>query len=141
MQDSRASSSDVRNPSRPAVAIIGIVDDDESVRDSTSSLIRSAGYKTAVFASAEEFLAAEDWPAAAGCLVLDVRMPGMSGLDLQRFLADKARSIPIIFVTAHADEELRVRALTQGAIAFLGKPFSDEVLLDSIRSALALSTT
>jgi FixJ family two-component response regulator len=124
-----------------AVPIIGIVDDDESVRESISSLVRSAGYRTAVFASAEEFLAADQRAEMAVCLVLDVRMPGLSGLELQRCLADEERSIPIIFVTAHADEQLRVRALKQGAIAFLGKPFSGDVLLDAIRSALKSSQT
>ncbi|MCU1273161.1 MAG: Serine phosphatase RsbU, regulator of sigma subunit [Bryobacterales bacterium] len=84
------------------------------------SVGRGIAYRTAVFASAEEFLAADDRPEVAVCLVLDVRMPGLSGLDLQRCLTDKESTIPIIFVTAHADEELRVRALQQGAVAFLG---------------------
>jgi FixJ family two-component response regulator len=118
--------------------IIGIVDDDEPVRDSLSSLIRSVGYRTVVFASAEAFLNSDRRHEPA-CLILDIRMPGMSGLELQRQLSDMKWSIPIIFLTAHGDDELRTRALRQGASAFLLKPFADEALLDAIRSALGSS--
>jgi len=115
--------------------LIGIVDDDESVRHSISSLIRSAGYRSAVFASADALLTS-DLVRETRCLVLDVRMPGLSGMDLQQRLCDLKRSIPIIFVTAHPDDEVRARALMQGAVAFLPKPFSGEDLLAAIHSAL-----
>jgi FixJ family two-component response regulator len=124
--------------SQPAVPLIGIVDDDESVRDSISSLIRSAGYRSMVFASAEAFLNSDRIHETA-CLVLDIRMPGLSGLDLQRRLSDVRCPIPIIFVTAHADDEVRARALKQGAVAVLPKPFGVEALLGAIRSALESS--
>ena len=117
------------------VPLIGIVDDDESVRDSISNLIRSAGYRSAAFSSAEAFLNSER-QRETDSLVLDIRMPGMSGLELQRRLSEMKCAIPIIFVTAHADDELRARAVKQGAVAFLTKPFRYEVLLGAIRSAL-----
>jgi FixJ family two-component response regulator len=117
------------------VGLIGIVDDDESVRDSISSLLRSAGYRTVVFESAEAFLRS-DGMQRADSLVLDVKMPGMSGIELQSQLSSMKCRIPIIFVTAHADDALQAKALTQGAVAFLNKPFSDESLLGAIESAL-----
>jgi len=117
------------------IAMIGIVDDDESVRDSISSLLRSAGYKTAVFESAEAFLNS-DRLCEPNCLLLDARMPGLSGLQLQSELHHMKCSIPIIFVTAHPDEQVRATALAEGAVAFLGKPFNDEVLLGAIDSAI-----
>jgi FixJ family two-component response regulator len=121
--------------SQTTVSVIGIVDDDEPVREAISSLIRSAGYKCAVFPSAEAFLES-DGIESTDCLVLDVRMPGLSGLDLQGILAKEHFQVPIIFVTAHADDEVRARALKEGAVAFLGKPFSDDALLGAIHSAL-----
>jgi FixJ family two-component response regulator len=122
---------------RPAgrVSLIGIVDDDESVRDAISSLLRSAGYRCAVFPSAEAFLYSGRL-SEMDCIVLDVRMPGLSGPELQRRLRDIDCPIPIIFVTGHADDEIRAKALRLGAVAFLAKPFSEVALLDAISSAL-----
>ena len=117
------------------LAVIGIVDDDESVRDSISSLLRSAGYKTESFESAEAYLNS-DRASEPNCLLLDVRMPGLSGLQLQSELNHQKVSIPVIFVTAHPDEQVRERALSEGAVAVLGKPFNDEVLLGAIDSAV-----
>ena len=123
-----------------AAPLVGVVDDDESIRVSISSLVRSAGYRSALFESAEAFLSSQS-KLETDCqvLVLDVRMPGLSGLELQCRLSDDKRTIPIIFVTAHADDDVRARALKQGAIALLGKPFDDEVLLGAIHSALQAS--
>ena len=115
--------------------LIAIVDDDASVCDSISSLIRSAGYRSEVFTSAEAFLVSDDIR-DTDCLVLDVRLPGLSGLDLQRRLSGLKLSIPIIFITAHADDRVLAKALEQGALAFLSKPFSGEALLAVIQSAL-----
>ena len=115
--------------------LIGIVDDDESIRNSISSLVRSAGFKAAVFPSAEAFLCSE-YIQDTECLILDVQLPGWSGLDLQRQLAGTMCSIPIIFATAYGDDDVRTRALEQGAVTFLRKPFDDEVLLAAIHSAL-----
>ena len=117
------------------LAVIGIVDDDESVRDSISSLLRSAGYKTEGFESAEAYLNS-DRASEPNCLLLDVRMPGLSGLQLQSELNHQKVSIPVIFITAHPDEQVRERALSEGAVAVLGKPFNDEVLLGAIDSAV-----
>jgi FixJ family two-component response regulator len=113
---------------------IGIVDDDESVRAAVDSLIRSAGYRTALFASAEALLHS-DQIHEMDCLIIDIQMPRLSGLELQRRLAEANPATAIIFVSAHA-EELRATALNQGAVAVLGKPFSDEALLSAIQSAL-----
>jgi FixJ family two-component response regulator len=117
------------------ISLIGIVDDDESVRDALSSLLRSVGYECEPFSSAEAFL---EWGrfAATNCILLDIRMPGMSGLDLHLKLLDMNCQAPVIFVTARAEEELGMRALRQGAVGCLGKPFSEEALLETIRLAL-----
>lgn len=117
------------------VALVGIVDDDEWVRNSISSLLRSAGYRTLMFECAEAFLESERISDADG-LVLDVKMPGLSGIELQRRLRDMNCSVPIIFVTAHADDEVRQAALAQGAVAFFGKPFNDEALLGVLGAAV-----
>jgi FixJ family two-component response regulator len=117
------------------LAVIGIVDDDESVRDSISSLLRSAGYKTESFESAEAYLNSDRASEPNG-LLLDGRMPGLSGLQLQSELNRQKVSIPVIFITAHPDEQVRERALSEGAVAVLGKPFNDEVLLGAIDSAV-----
>jgi len=117
------------------IAVVGVVDDDESIRQSISSLLRSAGYRTILFASAEEFLN-YDRKDETEFLVLDVRMPGLSGLELQRRLCELGRSIPILFVTGHVDDEVRTRALKQGAVGYLSKPFNGEDLLGAIQSAL-----
>jgi FixJ family two-component response regulator len=117
---------------------ISIVDDDESVREALKSLLKSAGFKPEAFASAEEFLKSGHLPGIA-CLILDVRMPGMSGLELQDRLSASRQRVPIIFISAHGDEEARERALESGAVAFLQKPFSDEALLKAIDAAGARS--
>ena len=122
---------------KKTIALVGIVDDDQSVRDSLSSLLRSAGYKTMAFESAEAFLNA-DGHSQPDCLLLDVRMPGLSGLELQSQLHGMKCMTPVIFVTAHTDDQVRARALQQGAAAFLGKPFDDEVLLSAIHSAIGI---
>lgn len=115
--------------------LITIVDDDDSVRDSIQSLIRSVGFRASSFGSAEEFLQS-DLLQKVSCLILDVRMPGMSGLKLQRYLKEKNFQIPIIFITAHYDETTRSKALNEGAVEFLNKPFNEESLLRAIDVAL-----
>jgi FixJ family two-component response regulator len=114
---------------------VSIVDDDESVREAIKSLFKSVGLGADVFASAEEFLNS-DYLRDTACMILDVRMPGMSGIELQQQLAADSLRIPIIFITAHGDEESRARALQQGAVGFLRKPFSEEALLDAVYTAL-----
>lgn len=113
---------------------ISIVDDDASVRDAIRGLLRSAGFDAEVFASAEEFLRSGRLHGTT-CLVLDVRMPGMSGIELQERLIASGHLIPIVFITAHADEDERARALDRGAVDCLQKPFSDDALLDAIAKA------
>jgi FixJ family two-component response regulator len=115
--------------------LISVVDDDDSVRESLGGLIRSVGFAVKVFASAEEFLNS-DHLRNTDCLILDVRMPGMNGLELQRQLAASYSKIPVIFITAHGDEEVRARALNGGAVDYLLKPFSEEALLNAIDAAL-----
>src|ERR1700676_687418 len=117
---------------------IAIVDDEESVRSAIDSLARSAGYRTVTFESGEAFLA-WDQKIEIGCLILDIRMPGLSGLDVQRQLAELDYSIPIIFLTGHAGE-LQETALQQGAFAVLTKPSIFEDLLSTIESALRFSS-
>jgi len=117
------------------MSLISIVDDDEGVRDALNSLIRSAGYKCAVFPSAEAFLGSGRL-GETDCMVLDIRMPGLTGLELQLRLQEMKCAIPIIFVTGQGDEGLRAKAIEDGAAAFFGKPFSDDALLGAIRSAL-----
>jgi FixJ family two-component response regulator len=116
--------------------IIAVIDDDESVRVALRRLIRSAGLDASAFASAEEYLASEGQRPAA-CLVLDVCMPGMSGLELHRRLAAAGRPPRIVFMTAHEDDLARRAALEAGAAAFLYKPFDDAVLLDHLSRLLA----
>ena len=115
--------------------LIAVVDDDSSLRESTQLLLRSAGYRAEVFASAREFLDSPRIDETA-CLMLDVRMPGMDGLELQRFLNETQRQIPIIFITAHATENAEQRARKAGAVDFLRKPVNDEKLLSAIQTAL-----
>jgi len=115
--------------------LISVIDDDESVRRTTKLLIESFGYRAAVFESAETFLKSDQLYYTA-CLVVDVQMPGMDGLQLQSQLAKKGFEIPIIFITAYGDKESRRRAMQAGAAAFLHKPFSDEQLLKDIRAGL-----
>jgi FixJ family two-component response regulator len=118
-----------------AEPVVYVVDDDTSMREALSSLIRSVGLRAAVFSSAQEFLLHER-PDSAACLVLDVRLPGLSGLDLQRELAGADVRIPIIFITGHGDIPMSVRAMKAGAAEFLPKPFREQDLLDAIRQAL-----
>ena len=115
--------------------MISIVDDDDSVRESLQRLMRSVGFEVNVFASAEEFLNS-DRLRYTDCLILDVRLPGMDGFDLQRHLANSHSEIPIIFITSHEDDELRARAHNAGAIDYLLKPFNNKDLLDAIDEAL-----
>lgn len=112
-----------------------IVDDDPALRKSMRWLVESVGLRATTFATAEEFEAAYQ-PGAPGCLVLDIRMPGMSGLDLQSKLCEHGITIPIIMVTGHGEVPTAVRAVKSGAIAFIEKPFSDQDLLDAVRQAL-----
>jgi FixJ family two-component response regulator len=116
-------------------AIVFVVDDDASVREALESLVRSAGYKVETFASAQDFLASNR-PDVPSCLVLDVRLPGLSGLDLQNRMAGANREIPIVFITGHGDVPTSVRAMKAGAIEFLTKPFPDRDLLDAIEQAI-----
>ncbi len=115
--------------------LISVVDDDESVRRTTTLLIESFGFRAATFESAESFLTSGQLHDTS-CLIVDVQMPGMNGLQLQSHLAAAGCGIPIIFITAYDDKESRQRAMQAGAVAFLGKPFGDEHLLQTIRSAL-----
>ena len=115
--------------------LISVVDDDESIRRTTTRLIESFGFRAAAFESADSFLRSGQLRDTA-CLIVDVQMPGMNGLQLQSHLAAEGRGIPIIFITAYDDKESRRRAMQAGAVGFLGKPFSDEHLLQTIRSTL-----
>jgi FixJ family two-component response regulator len=115
--------------------IVFVIDDDESIRESLKSLIRSVGLSIETFAAAHEFLESTR-PDVPACLILDVRMPGLSGLDLQRDLAEANIHIPIIFITGHGDIPMSVRAMKAGAVEFLTKPFRDQDLLDAIQQAL-----
>ena len=115
--------------------IVFIVDDDLSVRRSTERLIRSAGFNVLTFTSAREFLANQR-PQGPACLVLDVRMPGLSGMDLQRELTQSGIHIPIIFITGHGDIPMSVRAMKAGAVEFLTKPFRSRSLLEAVRAAI-----
>jgi len=115
---------------------ISVVDDDDAVRESLRALLRSVRFVVEVFASAEEFLSS-DRARETDCLILDVRMPGMTGLELQRHLVANHAEMPIIFITAHGDEEMRLRALKGGAVDYLLKPFSEEGLLKAVQRALA----
>ena len=114
--------------------VVYVVDDDEGVRNSLESLIRSVGLSVQTFASAQEFLGTKR--KAAGCLVLDVRLPGLSGLDLQSELVREGIHTPIVFITGHGDIPMSVRAMKAGAVEFLTKPFREEDLLDAIRQAI-----
>jgi FixJ family two-component response regulator len=120
------------------IRLLSVVDDDASVRKATGRLIKSLGFTVDVFASGEEFLLFGR-PRVTSCLVLDVQMPGMSGLQLQSHLAAAGYRIPIIFITAYPDARSRTQALAAGAVDFLNKPFGEEALLSGIRSALKLS--
>jgi FixJ family two-component response regulator len=112
-----------------------VVDDDSSMRDALRNLFRSVGLNVETFGVAQEFLSRER-SKGPGCLVLDVRLPGLSGLDLQRQLADENIQVPIVFITAHGDIQMSVRAMKAGAVEFLTKPFRDQDLLDAVQQAV-----
>jgi FixJ family two-component response regulator len=118
--------------------LVSVVDDDESVRESLPDLLRELGYSVRAFSSAEEFLAS-DCVAETGCLLLDIAMPGMSGLDLQQELTVRGQKIPIVFMTALADDTVRPRVLEQGAVECLFKPFSDTALFEALNAAFHVS--
>jgi FixJ family two-component response regulator len=121
-------------------AVVFVVDDDVSVRESLELLIRCEGWYPEIFASASEFLGSpRPRPAAPSCLVLDVSMPGLSGLDLQKRIANDRPDMPIIFITGHGDIPMTVEAMKAGAAEFLTKPFTDEALLSAIRQAIGRS--
>ena len=137
---SRAEGTATKERRRGSHSSIAIVDDDESVRTALESLFKSLGFQTEGFASAEGFLRSACL-GDSSCLILDVRMPGMDGLELQRQLAAADCSIPIIFITAHTDEHTREQALQAGAVDFLAKPFSEEALLTAVYLALETDGT
>lgn len=117
--------------------LIAIVDDDESVRSALQGLMKAVGLPARTFASAEEFLDSGQQHETS-CLIADIRMPGMSGLDLQTKLNSENCRIPTIFITAHGDAKMRMQALRSGAVEFLAKPFNDDVLLESVRAAIKM---
>jgi len=119
-----------------ADALIFVVDDDAPMRESLTNLLRSVGLRVEAFASAQEFLRSTR-PDVPGCLVLDVRLPGLSGLELQQRLAEVDMAMPIIFITGHGDIPMTVQAMKAGAVEFLTKPFRDQELLDAIHQAVA----
>jgi FixJ family two-component response regulator len=116
-------------------SVVFVVDDDVSIREALRNLLRSVGWKVEAFGTAQEFLSSKRADAPA-CLVLDVRLPGLSGLDLQRQLVEANVQIPIIFITAHGDIQMSVRAMKAGAVEFLTKPFRDQDLLDAVQQAV-----
>ena len=116
-------------------SLISVVDDDESVRESLPDLLNEFGFAARAFSSAEAFLTS-DCVDKTRCLILDVMMPGMTGLDLQQELTRRGQEIPVIFITARKDEAVRARAFKQGAVKFLNKPFSDTALFDALKVAL-----
>ena len=118
-------------------SLVSVVDDDESVRESLPDLLRQFGFSARAFPSAEAFLASEAL-SDTHCLILDIAMPGMSGLELQQELKRRQQEIPIVFITAGSDETLRPRLLAQGAVECLFKPFSEAALLDALNTALRM---
>jgi FixJ family two-component response regulator len=122
---------------QPKAKLVAIVDDDESVRTALQGLMKSVGLPALAFASAEEFLTSGQQRQTV-CLITDIRMPGMSGLDLMTRLNSEHFRIPTIFITAHGDTNMRMQALRAGAVEFLAKPFSDDLLLDHVKAALAM---
>ena len=115
--------------------LVAIVDDDQSVQNALKDLMESVGISARCFGSAQEFLASDETEQIA-CLIVDIRMPGMSGLELQAKLNSEGCWIPIIFITAHSDSKMKMQAIEAGAIEFLSKPFDDEVLLEKVRLTL-----
>lgn len=124
----------------PDGSVIGIVDDDSSMRDALQGLLQSLGHRAVAFASAEHFLA-EAEPAALACLILDVRMPGLDGIALQALLRSRGHRLPILFMTSYVDARTRARALEGGALGFLGKPVDGDALIACLHSALAAHGT
>ena len=122
--------------SESSTQIVSVVDDDESLRRSLRNLLSSVGFRVETFASAEAFLQSAHQE-QTGCLVLDLRMPGMDGLGLLRYLSGTGSRIPTVILTAHGDDEARQRSMQAGAVAFLSKPFNGNALLDAVRTALA----
>jgi FixJ family two-component response regulator len=118
-------------------SLVSVVDDDESVRESLPDLLRQFGFAAEAFSSAEAFLASEV-VSETSCLILDIAMPGMSGPDLQQELVRRRQKIPIVFITAQADETVRPRLIARGAVECLFKPFSETVLLDALNTALRM---
>src|ERR1041384_730551 len=129
-----------RSPMPATRPIVFVVDDDISVRESLELLIVNAGWRPELFASAQEFLQ-RSRAVVPSCLVLDITLPGLNGLDLQKRVAHERTNMPIIFITGHGDVPMTVQAMKAGAVEFLTKPFSDEVLLSAIREALERSCT
>lgn len=121
-------------------SLIAVVDDDQSVREALENLISSVGLDVRLFASAEDFLSS-DTPSQTDCAILDVRLPGISGVELQKRLAADRQNIPVIIITAQGDDKTQDEAVAAGAIAFLKKPFKEEVLLAALESALDRNTT
>jgi FixJ family two-component response regulator len=117
--------------------VVFVIDDDASMRDAVSRLLNAVGLTVQTFASAREFLAGR-LPDVPGCAVLDVRLPGLSGLDLQREMVERGIHIPVIFITGHGDIPMSVQAMKAGAVEFLTKPFRDQDLLDAVRSGIQL---
>ena len=115
--------------------MVAVIEDDESYRNAVQRLLKAAGFRAHSFASAEDFLSSGQQQ-ATGCLIADIRMPGMSGLDLQSKLNSDHCPIPTIFITAHGDEKMRLQAMRGGAVKFLAKPFEGETLLEAVRVAL-----
>ena len=126
---------DHQSPITEVKPTVFIIDDDASIRKSLSRLLRSAGHTTETFASAEEFLGREHFN-GIGCLLLDVKMPGLSGMDLQEELGQADCSMPIIFITGHGNIPMGVQAMKRGAVDFLTKPFDDEELLQAVKKAI-----
>ncbi|MHB1428134.1 MAG: response regulator transcription factor [Rhodocyclaceae bacterium] len=120
----------------PRLPLIRVVDDEASLRRALVFLLESAGWQVAAYESAEAFLAAASEPAPPGCLILDIRMPLMSGLELQRILNERGISLPVIFLTGHADVSIAVQAMKHGACELIEKPFKDQVLLDAVGQAV-----
>ena len=117
--------------------MIAIIDDNESIQDSLSDLIESGGFEAKCFGSATAFLESDSHGRAA-CLIIDIRMPKMSGLELQARLKQEECNVPIIFITAHGDARMRIQAMREGAVEFLAKPFEHQLLLKRVRSALVM---
>jgi two-component system response regulator FixJ len=125
----------IGTPDKKFVPRVGVADDDESMREALESLLKSVGFRTAIYASAQEFLNAGEC-SSLDCLVLDVRMPDMDGLELQQKLIELNNPIPIVFISAHSEKSEKERAIASGAIDFLEKPFSEDSLLGAIEAAI-----